>query len=411
MADQDGKSPRQKAAEYDVSIGAGEIAALNFTLPAGTTLNDDDLNTVQSTDGTSVHIALSSDNMRISFQPPLLVVIKHWYVENVLWQDLTYNFSSAQFSVKVTPVSAWYALDKSKIVSEKITDKVVKMVKPYIADTPLARPGYKPMDDPDIEGTLKKIKANFDQSQTPSSTKLNLTKIGGFSGSVQFRLTQGINRVSTDGAVRIAAGAVVNIGALTPQNAADIKGWFADDKEKRVPPSLDAITVEFPAGGILIQTKENGRLQDAALVNKLRIARGAQVTIETGDLQLLGKYADYEQKEHDAVLLLSLFFNTLQAAGAGASGDSAVRLGAAKTAADNPRTNLVKGIARDQLEKEFTKALIELIANNLDTITHVFPNFSLLNLFGIDAVNFEEGTTFINFPQGARIEVKRSGKR
>ena len=381
-------------------------ASLRVVFPPGTTLLDDDMNTIQVPDGTSVWISMTSDGIQINCQPAILIHTKRakiahvvrnvdGLVENILLEAVSYSFVHQKTDLRFKRVAAWDKYDPSEQFSHQIKQKIAAL----LAGTPLARSGYDPQNDPDVGATLDAVARNLAKNSKPTRSKFYSVIADATRAEITLRARREIVQRDGDSAVRLPAGAQLTLGSGLLNSNEDARAWLLNWRNKATP-RLTSLEVSCP-GGLYIQLQDpnSGRLRDAVRITRAQLHRGARLDIDEFQiLQLPGKQGDAAQGEKGieqlgaAVALGGLALLELLAGGvpgkAIANPHSPfgrhVASRALQGAASVKNPMIIGGLTRNELERRLSAKLGSLLgavlgallAENYEAVTSMFPSFS-----------------------------------
>jgi len=262
---------------------AFDEADLSFHLDAGVTLDDDDEDTIQTPGGTTVTFRLRPEFLKVEFDPPLLVHIKHWYADDAKLRSVRYDFPAAGSKAKgeVGEIDIWRSPDTHAPLSavDEIKAALKKKFDEFRDGTRLNNAGYRPTDDPDPQGLLNEFEKKFASKAASASSKFNFASINSFNVSITLKSTVEITKRDTIGGIRVVPWKAITIRGTTPQNGADIERWFKEEKTDLIP--LDAIFIESD-GGIVVQGDlgEGAGFEDLVALNRIKVIRGPIAKIE-----------------------------------------------------------------------------------------------------------------------------------
>lgn len=349
--DADGRVLRRDPLAAQMPAEIGPVAAgVSFELPAGKALTGswNDLSTVNPT---TVTLAVRPAGIDLAFSPALRIDAQ-WPVSDIDWSGLHYDFASAGVSsvglasTQSVAASAGHGTARSQITG---------FFTGLLAGSRMAAAGYDPLADPDLMGTLDRIRANF--LAAPSSggnvTAADVSNVTLFAEATvrgPVRAGAGDGSVSIDGTVRVAAqlqGTGTTLGA---------------DATAGRSPRVQRLTL---SGGSIIVRSGN---DDIAQLHQIGLAFGGEVAIER--MTLLGRAADFANAESGLRVL-----GLLLLLGAGTPSD---RLALSQAELPDLNAQLVPGLTRAMIQQALTRALVQFIRQN----SGLFPGVDLAEVFG-----------------------------
>lgn len=315
---------------------------LSFSLPAETALTSD-WQQLQTTSATRVALNVSATGLTVSFSPPLEADMQ-WPVSNVEWSGLRYDFATASVSrVDATNSQMLIPLFQGNVVSA-----VTAFVLAAVRGTPLARPGYNPLTDCDVMGTLAAVQASIAaQGTTGSGGDLSPRNVTDFAVSASVSATQRIEAGTGDGQMALDGGARLSLRAELGGNGATIASG---------PPSVRALYLD--STGLVLSSRGS----PVASIRSLRVARGGDVDVTS--FEPLGTLAEVGAGES----LLRLFGALI----ALESGDRR-----ALNTSLNP--DLTNGVAEARMERALSDAVRGLVREHHDAV----PGLDLRTVLGV----------------------------
>lgn len=326
-----------------------EDATVSFRLPAATRLAGDWSAELRTESATQVWITASRRELRISFWPEMLVDVV-WPMSNVAWTGLSWDFARGDLGQVGVRNTQW-AIGSAGAVREEIA----KFARGVVAGTPLARPGYDPMQDPDLVATLAAVRASFERATAgPASggRGVRTDQLDQIGLSAGVTATRDIEVGGAGGQLRLASGARLDLRVGLAGNAQALQDGQ--------PPQVDHLDLSSTN---LVLT--SGGSEVARLLS-VRVRRGGEVDVL--EFEPLGK---------------------LREVGAG---ESLVRLlGWMVVLADrqiDPRVaanadlsaRLTNGVAERQIEQGLTEAVRQLVNDHYDAI----PGLDLRTVLGVE---------------------------
>jgi hypothetical protein len=312
-------------------------ASLSFDLPGDKALSSSTKVDVVTTDSTTVTLAVTASSLQVSFSPPIL--IKPLLLQNMQWSGLNYNFATASTSVALTGGMTSPESQARQTISESFLQ--------LISGTPLAAPGYNPINDADLAGTLRQIKTNFDKTPSKGGEGVKAADVTNLVVAADVGL----------GAPIASGGLIISKGVHI---AAKVRGSAASLGETG--PIVDSLTIS--GDSIIVQSDG----VDVAQIHDLTVARGGAVTL--GNVTLLGPAKELAQSEEGIKLLLLI--------GLLSQGSYNDRPALASIDPD-VRAEIVPGLTRLKIQDALTKAVRSLVVQNADAI----PGYDLSTVFGV----------------------------
>lgn len=319
---------------------------------AGNTALTGNWNQLQTTSNTQVWLEISGSRLKIQFWPPLLVDAQ-WPMSNVEWHGLEYDFTTGQISKVSLENSQWLAFGTKGFVDDAIREWVNGLV----GGTALGRPGYDPLHDPDVAGTLRSLQGNLTRGSATGGGKpgdLGPEDVSGITPSAGFRTTEEISQVTEQGGVKIPAGTGIE-AFVRLQGTAEQLGASGVEQ-------VDYVSIH--SDGILLMKGNDpiAKLQSVTVLN------GGQVRVDR--FEPMGKLKEYGDVESGLRGLFALF----QLA--------ALREGAyTGPITTNVNPDVVNGMAEGQMEKALQDALRSLI----ETHHAAVPGHDLRRVLGMGA--------------------------
>lgn len=322
-----------------------QSAGLSFQLPGNTALTGD-WNQLETTSRTGVYITLSPQSLQVVFSPPL-VVDAQWPASNVAWSGFTWDFGRAA----LTRVD----LESTQIgfsVAGTVHDAVAAFVQQIVGSSTLSKPGYNPLSDPNVAGTLAKLQSNFQgRPATGKPGNLKAGDVTGFALSAEATTRREIRAGAGSGGIVLPAGASLSLSASLAGTGADIGSRS---------PEVQALY--FSSSNL---TLESGG-KPVAKLRSLRVDRGG--TVDVTDFEPLGKLAEIGAGE-SLIRLFGLLAVVQGGADPRLAGNGDI----------SPR--IVGGIAEKQMEESLTTAVQQLVRDHHDVV----PGLDLRSVLGVAA--------------------------
>ncbi len=350
-----GRSPASDLPAVDL-----RAARVSFNLPARRQLAGSALYDAATRSETSITVAVSPEGLEVSASP--LVPF------DVTWPGQNMSFGSAGIDFASGEVSAHFYRDGGLgsgfiDVTQRGAAEVKRMIRQAIAGTPMARPGYNPFQDSNLQATLQRIKANFDALPSQGAPNVEAREISSPRVGATLAMRTPFFREAGAAGLRIGAGGQFDVdiqgsGELSrllqagnPQSAAMAANIQHVD--------LQSEAIELLRGG-----------EPVARLQQLRIHRGGQVTIQRFEmLGGLGAGAGIES-------LFRLLVGVAALSSQGASPELAANLTVASGGAEPEFT---RGLSRAMIEQGLTDAVRTLLRDNRSAV----PGLDLSLVFGV----------------------------
>lgn len=332
---------------------------LSFTLPKGKVLQGNWQSETRTSSASRVTLEVTPTQLRVWCNPGIHIDAQ-WPVQNMTLGGATYDFRTAS-----TGVSVWLVrglgegfVDCTGTARESVTS----LIAGGLRGTAASRPGYDPMGDPNIMGTLNAIASNF--SSLPSSGEgggVTTDDMLQASAGATIALKDGFSRAEDGSGVVAAPGATFDITVAGDGSLGAIArgGNLAGGARAAAIQSVSIAT-----DGLKI-TKDG---EDVIGLRRVRVDRGGVVTAE--DLELLGKARRAADTESALRLLGGLLYYRAQ----GAPPGLAVNL-----AARHADAEIVPGLSRAKVERALTAAVHTLLTENANAV----PGLNLAEIFGV----------------------------
>lgn len=336
-ARQERMGPVADALPEDIDL---QRAGISFQLPGPVDLTDD-WNQLGTTAPTRTWVDVTRRELRVSFSPPLLLDAQ-WPLSNVAISGFTWDFVAGRMK-KVDVSDTQFAIP----ISGRVEGAIRTLAMGLVSGTPLGRPGYDPMTDPDVDGTLRKVQGNF--RGTGSKKPIRPEQVGGFALSATAQVKRAIQVGAGGGSLSIPAGGILEMSASVDGNGATIG--------KGVP---NVQSLHLSSSGITLQ--RDGK--PVALLRALSIARGG--TVDVTDFEPLGTLATVGAGE--SLIRLLGVFAALQGGDPRLAGNGDI----------SPRAT--NRMAEEQMERGFTEVVQKLVREHHDVI----PGVDLRTLLGVE---------------------------
>jgi len=236
-------------------------ASLSFTLPGGTQLRGGWTINVYTSDLTIVTLRISPRGLEVSFTPDLYIDILG--PANLTWSGLTYDFASAS----VTSVSLRDALvPTGGAMQPTARSDIASFLNSVIAATRIAAPGYDPLTDPDVMGTLNSVKDNWTRLP-PTGSEVTPRDIRNVELAADITFDSEIRQSTPEGGIFIPAGGRATFSVMFSGSADDV-----------IEASTRSIRwIEIESNSIILQ--RGG--QDVARLQRLYVQHGGTVLVSS----------------------------------------------------------------------------------------------------------------------------------
>lgn len=313
-------------------------------------------------EATEVYVEVSTTGVRLSLQPGLYLDI------DFPGRDCELESAGIDFA---TGKPFAHVADGGGIgvvpVKGMVSDKITHMIAQATAGTPLGK-HYDPTRDPDLQGTLDKIVAGFtnlfhteDPAAAPGKSPIAPDEMKRVSAGATVALKGPIQFMKDGTGITLDGGAPITIGV---EGAGDIGALSQNLHDpQRAADALDVQAVRLSTEGLTVMAKG----KPVAKLSALTLARGGKITID--QMQPLGKLADAEAMEAGVSLLAAL-------AALHGGGDASFANGAYQNA---QRPQVVDGVSRAMIEKQFTDTIHKLILQYRDAV----PGLDLAKALGL----------------------------
>lgn len=337
-------------------------ARVSFTLPARRKLAGSMLYDATTRYATQVTIEASAQELRVSTSPPLPF--------DVMFPGANMDFYGA--GVRFASGEVYANFHKSGVGFDCTAtgrETVVGIISRAIAGTAMARPGYDPLTDRDLTGTLMRVKANFDALPEAQGAGGD----GPVAASEVSRPVIGANLAMRtpfsqegDGAgLRIPAGGQLGV---TISGTGDLATILAAGSPQAA--AMAAGIRDVAVASEAIELVRNG--EAIAKLQRLRIARGGVVSIE--QFQMMGGLGAGAGIE----MLIRLLAGGAELAGRGVPLEAGIEITARSGRAE---PELVRGVSRQMIEQGLTAAVQTLLRDNRNAV----PGLDLALVFGVGA--------------------------
>ncbi|MBP6629374.1 MAG: hypothetical protein KA297_08080 [Kofleriaceae bacterium] len=332
----------------------------SVTIPGGRELTGDFKGSVVTQGPTTVTVEVTPTQVRIRMSPSLLADVT-FPVRNA-WID------GAGINLATGAAFADVRDGGTGVVSsvDAVGQTIIEHLTNGIAGTPLAKPGYAPMQDPDLRHTLDAVISQFNRAFTSKGgggkPSVGADELRDVSAGATFALRGGASFVDKGTGLDLAPGAAVSIDI---DGGNSVGGLLASAGDVKTAASAAQVrAVRLRTEGMMVYAEG----APVARIHGLRIARGGALSIAPNDLELLGKAAEARQTESGLAGLVSAL---ALAVGRPDVADGAYRH------AQHP--TMVSGMARAKIEKELAANVIRLLRDN----RHAVGGVDLVEVLGL----------------------------
>lgn len=335
-------------------------ARVSFTMPAGKKLAGSFAYEAKTQYATTVTIEASPTELRVWTSPGLHFDVQ-WPGQNMRFSSAGVNFASGQ------PFANFYlegGLGSGFIdVSERGANEVRSMITQAIAGSAMARPGYNPMQDRDLIGTMNRIKSNFDRLPSGSGNQVGAQDLTSPTIGASLGMKSPFLQEADGAGIEIPAGGTLDVSIAGNANLARLL-QAGNPQAAAMAANIQHIAVNSDA--ITLQHKG----KPIAKLLSLRVLRGGQVTLDRFEmLGGLGAGAGFES-------LLRIIVGTIALAERGVP----PQIGAQVTVGSgNAEPELVRGVSRQMIEQGLSSAVQKLLRDNRNAV----PGLDLGLVFGV----------------------------
>lgn len=336
------------------------------TIPGKKKLTGDWASSVATRHATQLTVEVSQTGVR-AWMSPSLFVDATWPLQNAELRGAGVHFADGK---AYADVEDGHGFGSGLIsIKDKVASKVTGIIDKGIAGTPFARPGYKPVQDADLGGTLDKVVHGFtgmfagdhagdDHEPAQKPPALGPQDFQRVSGGATITAKAGGSFGKAGTGLVIAPGSDVGLFVDGAANAEQLSHAHTPGEAAQIA-SIQGLTVT--ATGMEVQAKG----KPVAKISSLTIKPGGEVSI--GHMELLGKARDAQVTESGISLLIGL----MALAGHDPSAGDLVRN------AQDP--TIVDGVTRSMMEKEFTDTVRKLVIQYRSAV----PGMDLAKVLGI----------------------------
>lgn len=337
-------------------------ARVGFTLPANKVLSGSWKYEARTEYATQVELAVTPSGLRISTSPSLHFDVQ-WPGQNMSLYSAGVDFASgqsfAEFGLEHGAGSGVFDVrDTGQTVLRGMIDRA-------IAGTPMARPGYNPMNDQQLISTLTRIKANFDALPTGGGGapvtpgEVSRPRVG-----ATLAMRTPFERAAGGAGLRIPSGGSFDVDIQGTGNLSTILAAGGTGEAAAIAAGIQQIDIRSEAIQLIKGTEAVAKLQS------LRVNRGGTVTL--GRFEMMGSLGTGAGIES----LIRLFAGAAQLAGQGVPPEIGLEATARSGAAE---PTLVAGLSRSMIEEGLTAAVQGLFRENRSAV----PGLDLARVFGV----------------------------
>lgn len=318
------------------------------TVPAGKALSGSWQASVATRHATDLTVEVSQTGIR-AWVAPALFVDATWPLQNAEVRGAGLQFARGRPYAEVVDCGG---LGSGVIsIADKISEMLTDAIHQGVAGTPVARPGYVPTHDTDLQGTLDQVVAGFrrvftdnlagdgrkaESGKPPVLTGHDLQQV---SAGATVALRAGGSFLKDGNGLAIAAGSDLSMTIDSGSSVAELKGGAA--REVLGAGGIKAVRVLASGMEVVASGKPIAR------ISALRLDHGGGITID--QMELVGAARQAQVVESGLSLLVSM----MAAVGGGG------RAGDAMRNAQDPR--VVDGVMRTMLERQFTETVHKMI--------------------------------------------------
>lgn len=335
-------------------------ARVSFTMPAGKKLAGSFAYEARTQYATTVTLEASPTELRVWTSPGLHFDVQ-WPGQNMRFSSAGVNFGSGQ------PFANFFlegGLGAGFIdVSERGATEVRSMISQAIAGSAMARPGYNPMQDRDLIGTMNRIKSNFDRLPSGSGNQVGTQDLTSPTIGATLAMKTPFAQEADGAGVEIPAGGSLDVSIQGNANLARLL-QAGNPQAAAMAAGIQHVSINSDA----ITLKHKGK--PIAKLQSLRVLRGGQVTLDRFEmLGGLGAGAGFES-------LLRLIVGTVAMAERGVPPEIGAQVTVANGGAE---PELVRGVSRQMIEQGLSTAVQALLRDNRNAI----PGLDLGLVFGV----------------------------
>jgi hypothetical protein len=318
---------------------------------------------IKTSSPTQVNAEVTRTGLKVWLSPGMYLDA-NWPLRDCTLEGASLQFGSNAPHVDITdggglgaiPIRGW------------VTSKITGVIHGALGGTKLVQPDYDPMRDTDLQGTLDRVMQGFVDtfSEHDDTAKKKAPGKSPVGPEEMTRVSAGATVAVRGGAVFAEGGSGISIAANAPIDiAVDGAGSIADltagHDAHGVASGANVQAVRLDTEGLEVMVKG----KPVARLESMRLARGGVITVER--MTPLGKLAKAEAAEAGISGLLTLL--------ALASHDPAAN----DLYRNTEHPQIVDGVSRKMIEKEFTETIHKLILQYRNAV----PGVDLAAALGI----------------------------
>jgi len=331
----------------------------SVSIPAGRRLMGDWKATIDTEHATQLGAEVSESGIRV-WMSPALHVNATWPLRDAVIRGAGVRFAEGRPYADVGDGGGYGMIPAAGTVESTIVEKLEQA----IAGTPLAEPGYVFTRDTDLQGTLDSVLRNVgsmfgDGAGQGGEGGVSARDLGRVSAGGTVAMRAGGSFMQNGAGIEVAPGAELSV---TVQGGGNVQSMMDAGSLGGAVQAANVQSISISASGLTV--KSGG--EPVAEVTRMTIHPGGEVTIDS--MRLLGKAAEYRGAEQGLSLLVGLL------ALAARDGDA---LNGAMRNAQEPA--IVDGLARSQMEREFSQAVRAMILEYRGAV----PGVDLAQVLGV----------------------------
>ncbi len=333
-----------------------------FTIPGGRMLAGNWQAEVKTSGPTTVEVAVGHAGVSMRFSPGLFIDAQ-WPLQNLIVYSATYNFGDSSASINAGKDSG---LGSGMVsIRDNVNETLSQIIMKAVSGQAPGTAGYDPMKDANLEGNMRTLIDGVATMFSPGGGKTNPGKMpvatnemkGVSAGAtLQAHLKQSFG--GANAGLSLEANSELEIDADGAGSAADVLSGGTLE-ESMTAASLKSIRIR--SSGLCVMMKG----QPAIRLRSITIHRGGKV--EIGDMELLGKLKDAATVESGLSLLAGLL---AIAAGSSSAGE---------LLENAQRPAIVDGMARKEMERQFTGVIHSLVVQYRGAV----PGVDLVKVLGL----------------------------
>lgn len=335
-------------------------ARVSFTLPAKKKLAGSALYDATTQYATTITLSASPTELRISSNPGLHFDVQ-WPGQNMRFSSAGVNFGSGQSFANFFLEGG---LGSGFIdISDRGANEIKTIIDQATAGTAMARPGYNPMQDRDLIGTMNRIKSNFDRLPMVAGAPVSAADLSAPSIGATLAMRAPFEQAADGAGIKIPAGGQLDVNIQGNANLARLL-QAGNPQAAAMAAGIQSVTVNSDA----IELVKNGN--PIAKLLSLRVTRGGQVTLDR--FELLGNAGAGAGIES----LLRLLIGVAALAERGVPPELGAHVTVASGGAD---PQFVRGLSQSMIERGLSEAVKKLLRDNRGAV----PGLDLGLVFGV----------------------------